>query len=89
MRGVLILIGVVVLLGIVAVATGFVNLSGDEGKLPEVSVQGGRAPSIDADVGRVDVGTKDTSVTVPKVEVGTTEEKVEVPTVDVKKANEE
>lgn len=89
MRGVLILLAVVVLAAIVGVYTGFINLSGDAGKLPEVSVNGGRAPEVKADVGSVDFGTKETSVTVPKVDVGTKEESVEVPTVRVKNANEE
>ena len=87
MRAALIALVIIVLLAIVAVATGFVNLSGDAGKLPEVSVQGGRAPSMDADVGKVVVGTKETSVDVPKVEVGTTKEKIDVPVVGVQKAD--
>ncbi len=87
MRAALIALVVIVLIGIVAVATGFVNLSGDAGKLPEVAVEGGRAPSLDADVGKVVVGTKETSVDVPKVEVGTTKESIDVPVVGVQKAD--
>lgn len=87
MRGILILLAVIVVGGILAVATGFVNLSGDAGQLPKVSVDGGRAPTVNADVGSIDVGTKETSVTVPKVEVGTTQESVAVPSVEVKKAD--
>lgn len=85
MRAALIALVIIVLLGIVAVATGFVNLSGDAGKLPEVSVQGGRAPSVDADVGKVVVGTKETTVDVPKVE--TKKETISVPVVGVQKAD--
>ena len=85
MRAVLIALVVIVLIAIVAVATGFVNLSGDAGKLPEVSVQGGRAPSVDADVGKVVVGTKETSVDVPKVT--TEKEKIDVPVIGVQKAD--
>jgi hypothetical protein len=87
MRAALIALVIIVLLAIVAVATGFVNLSGDAGALPKVAVEGGRAPSVDADVGKVVVGTKETSVDVPKVEVGTTKEKIDVPVVGVQKAN--
>lgn len=89
MRGLLILVAVVVVLGIVAVATGFINLSGREGEMPKVAVEGGQLPAVNADVGSVDVGTTSTTVDVPKVEVGTTEEQVKLPSVDVKKANEE
>lgn len=87
MRALLILVAVVVIAGIVGIMTGFINLSGKSGELPRVAVDGGRLPSVAADVGSVDVGTKNTSVSVPKVEVGTTEEKVALPTVDVKKAD--
>ncbi|SFS02987.1 hypothetical protein [Sphingomonas jatrophae] len=85
MRGVLIALVVVVLLGIAAVATGFVNLSGDAGKLPEVAVEGGKLPSVDADVGKVVVGTKETQVDVPKVT--TEKESIDVPVVGVQKAD--
>ena len=85
MRAALIALVVIVLIAIVAVATGFVNLSGDAGKLPTVAVEGGRAPSVDADVGKVVVGTKETSVDVPKVT--TTKETIDVPVVGVQKAN--
>ncbi|MDB5684407.1 MAG: hypothetical protein JWM38_1594 [Sphingomonas bacterium] len=87
MRGILILLAVVVVLGIAAVATGFVNLSGQSGALPEVAVEGGKLPSVDADVGKVVVGTKETSVDVPTVEVGTTKTEIDVPVVGVQKAN--
>jgi biopolymer transport protein ExbD len=79
---------IIVLLAIAAVATGFINLSGNSGELPKVAVQGGELPSVDADVGSVGVGSTSTTVEVPKVEVGTTSEKVELPTVEVKKAGE-
>ena len=87
MRVVLIALAVVVLLGIVAVATGFVNLSGSSGSLPKVAVSGGALPSVDADVGKVVVGTKETTVDVPKVEVGTTKTEIDVPVVGVQKAD--
>ena len=87
MRTGLIALAVIVLLAIVAVATGFVNLSGNAGELPKVAVQGGEMPSVDADVGKVVVGTKETSVDVPKVEVGTTKTEIDVPVVGVQKAD--
>jgi hypothetical protein len=87
MRTGLIALTVIVLLGIVAIATGFVNLSGKPGELPKVAVEGGALPSVDADVGKVVVGTKETSVDVPKVEVGTTKADIDVPVIGVKKAD--
>ena len=75
MRGLLALVAIVVLLLIVGVATGFLNFNQTkEARLPEVQVQGGQAPAFDANVGAVDVGTKN--------------ETIKVPTVDVKTANE-
>jgi hypothetical protein len=74
MRGILALVAIVVLLLIVGVATGFLNFSGQGGKLPDVQVEGGKLPDVDANVGAVDVGTKN--------------ETIEVPTVDVKRADE-
>ncbi len=87
MRGLLILLAVVVVLGIAAVATGFVNLSGHSGEMPKVAVSGGSLPSVDADVGKVVVGTKSESVDVPKVEVGTKKTSIDVPVVGVQKAD--
>ena len=74
MRGLLALVAIVVLLLIVAVATGFLDFSSKGGDLPAVKVEGGALPNVDANVGAVDVGTKN--------------ETIEVPTVDVKTANE-
>ena len=54
------------------IATGFIDLQKTQaGSLPEVSVKGGSLPKYEANVA--------------KVEVGTRHETVEVPTVDVKK----
>ena len=88
MRALLILIAVVVIAAIVGVMTGFINLSGQSGALPKVAVEGGKLPSVDADVGSVDVGTKNTSIEVPDVDISTKKEKVELPSVDVKKPGE-
>ena len=84
MRAVVTILAIVVVIAIIAVATGFVNLHGRAGELPTVKVEGGQAPAVKADVGSVDVGTKNTSVDVPKVE--TVKKKIEVPTVAVHKA---
>ena len=83
MRAIVVILAVIVVAAIVAIATGFVNLHGNSGALPNVSVSGGKLPTVKADVGSVDVGTTHTTVDVPKV--GTVKKEVAVPTVDVKK----
>ncbi|CAN5366920.1 hypothetical protein BH10PSE13_BH10PSE13_16280 [soil metagenome] len=80
------LVLVVVLIFGVAWAFGLVNLNQTrDASLPTVSVQGGQMPKFDADVAKVNVGTKTESVTVPKVNVGTTEKTIDVPSITVDK----
>ena len=86
MRPLITILAIVVLVAIVAVATGFVNLRGSSGALPKVAVQGGKLPTVDADVGSIDVGTKKNTVEVPKVSVDTKKTVIETPTVAVHKA---
>lgn len=70
MRGVLALVAIVVLLLIVGVATGFINIGQtQEAQLPKV--EGGQLPKFDADVGDIDVGTKNTTVEVPTIDIDT------------------
>lgn len=45
-----------------------------EGKLPEVEVQGGQVPKYDVDVGEVEVGTEKKEITVPTIDVQTPSE---------------
>jgi hypothetical protein len=87
MRALVSIFVIVVVVAIVAVATGFINLHGSAGELPRVAVEGGKAPSVAADVGSIDVGTKNAHVDVPKVDVATVTKTVAVPTVAVHKAN--
>ena len=84
MRAVITILAIVVIVAIIAVATGFVNLSGNSGSLPKVAVEGGKLPSVGADVGSIDLGTKNTTVDVPRVD--TVKKTVEVPTLSVEKA---
>jgi len=78
-----VLLIVVVVFGL-AWAFGLVNLNQTrEAKLPSVSVEGGQMPKFNADVAKVNVGTKNETVDVPTV--GTTRKNVEVPTVQVQK----
>ena len=41
----------------------------EEGKMPDVEVEGGKLPKYDVDTPDVDVGTKEKTVTVPDVDV--------------------
>ena len=71
MRPLLTIVAVVVLLLVIGIATGFINLTGRGGDLPEVKVEGGALPTVDADVGDVDVGTKNETIQVPTIDVDT------------------
>jgi hypothetical protein len=84
MRAIVTILAIVVVIGIIALATGFINLSGNAGQLPKVAVEGGKLPSVNADVGDVDLGTRNTTIDVP--EVDTKKKTVEVPTLSVEKA---
>jgi len=87
MRALVSIFVIVVVVAIVAVATGFINLHGSAGEMPRVAIEGGKAPSVAADVGSIDLGTKNSSVEVPKVDVGTVTKTVQTPTIAVRKAN--
>jgi len=84
MRAVVTILAIIVVIAIIAIATGFVNLHGSSGSLPTVKVEGGQATTVKADVGSVDVGTENKTVAVPKVD--TVDKTVKVPTVAVHKA---
>jgi hypothetical protein len=43
----------------------------EEGKMPDVDVEGGQVPKYDVDAGDVDVGTEKKEITVPTVDVDT------------------
>ncbi len=65
----IIIIVILVLFGL-AWATGIINFDQtQEGQLPEVNVEGGQLPKVDADVADVDVGTKNEVVEVPTIDV--------------------
>jgi hypothetical protein len=84
MRALVTILAIIVVIAIIAIATGFVNLHGNSGSLPTLKVEGGQAPTVQADVGSIDLGTRNTTVAVPKVD--TVDKKVKVPTVAVHKA---
>ncbi|MFW2850530.1 hypothetical protein ACM61V_01200 [Sphingomonas sp. TX0543] len=68
MRAVLVLLGVVALVALVGIMTGFINLDQTRtAQLPHL--EGGQAPAFKADVGKIDVGTEKKTIEVPKVSV--------------------
>jgi hypothetical protein len=70
MRTLLALLGLVVVIVVVLMALGFINIDQTRpGQMPSVSVQGGQAPKFRADMGSVDVGTRNETVQVPDVRV--------------------
>ena len=46
----------------------------EEGALPTVSIEGGNLPEYEAEVGDIDVGERDITVTVPTVDIESPEE---------------
>lgn len=46
----------------------------EEGALPTVSIEGGNLPEYEADVGDIEVGERDITVTVPTVDIESPEE---------------
>ena len=84
MRAIVTILAIIVVIAIIAVATGFVNFHGNSGSLPTVKVEGGQAPTVQANVGSIDVGTENKVVAVPKVD--TVDKQVAVPKIAVHKA---
>lgn len=65
----------VVLIAAVAFGVYMVDIDQtQEGSLPTVSIDGGEMPEYDAEVGDIEVGERDVTVTVPTVDVETPEE---------------
>lgn len=80
------IVGGIVAIVVIAAGVYMVDIDQtEEGSLPDVnvSVEGGNLPEVEATTGSVDVGTEETTVTVPDVEVTTEEKEVTVPTVNV------
>lgn len=75
-RTIAIIVLVVVLLALIAWATGLLDFRA-EGALetPKVEVSGGELPSVDVKTADVDVGTKEVTVEVPTVNVEKASEK--------------
>ena len=70
MRGILLLLVIVVLVGIAAIALGYVNVSKTrDGALPTIAIKGGQAPAFDVQTANVSVGTENHVVQTPVVNV--------------------
>jgi hypothetical protein len=86
MRFLLALIGLAAVVLIVLLSFGFLTLNGTPGSLPTVKVEGGSAPSVDANVAHVNFGSENKSVAIPTMT--TTNTTVSVPTITVSKPGE-
>ncbi|WP_293968291.1 hypothetical protein [Sphingomonas sp.] len=85
MRAIVSLLALVVILGIIGVATGFFKFSATPGEMPKIAVSGGSLPRVSADAGSISLGSRNEAVSVPEVKVATKQTSVEVPTVAVRK----
>jgi hypothetical protein len=84
MRAILAILGLAAVVVVVMASLGILNLNLQSGSLPEVKLEGGKAPAVQADVGEVGMGTTNKTIQVPTVVM---ENKViQVPTVEVEKA---
>jgi len=83
MRALLALVGIAAVVVAILVSLGLLTLKTSPGSLPSVSVNGGTAPSVDANLATVSVGTTNKTIEVPTVT--TTEKTITVPTVTMNK----
>lgn len=68
MRSFLVMLGIVALLVLAAMLTGFLRFDQTQpAQLPRL--EGGQAPKFNADVGRISIGTENKTVAVPDVRV--------------------
>ena len=86
MRAILAIVGLAAVVLVILMSLGMVNLNMRSGALPEVKLEGGKAPAVKADVGDVDMGYTNKTIQVPTVVMEN--KTVRVPTVEVEKARE-
>ena len=84
MRGILVLLGLLVLAAVVLMSLGMLNINWKSGSMPSVEfkMDGGKLPKVET--GTVELGTTNTTVVTPTVEMKNTV--VTLPTVVVKPA---
>lgn len=84
MRAILVLVGLAAIVLVVLMSFGMIHIEQTgSGSLPRI--EGGKAPEFKADVGRVDLGTSNTTVRVPTVQMKDTT--VKVPKLEVQQAS--
>lgn len=83
MRFLLALVGIAALVVVALVSLGMLQIGTKAGSLPTLSVNGGKAPEVTANMATVELGTTEKQVQVPTV--GTTTKTIEVPTLKVTK----
>lgn len=83
MRFLLALVGLAALVVVALVSLGLLKIDTKAGSLPSVSVNGGSAPTVTANMATVELGTTKKTVEVPTVT--TTTKTVELPTLRVNK----
>ncbi|ODP38686.1 hypothetical protein [Sphingomonas turrisvirgatae] len=86
MRAILAIIGLAVIVILAMAWLGMINLNLRSGALPEVKVEGGKAPAVQADVGKVDMGYTNKTIQVPTVVMEN--KTIQVPRVEVEKARQ-
>jgi hypothetical protein len=96
MRAILLILILATAALIAAFATGYVRISQTRrAEVPQVEASGGairasggQSPSFDVQTGSVEVGSKQTNVSVPKIEVKQDQRSVKVPVVEVRRPSE-
>ncbi|WP_353205673.1 hypothetical protein [Sphingomonas sp.] len=86
MRFLFALVGLAALVVVALVSLGMLKIDTKAGSLPTVSVNGGKAPKVTANMATVEFGTTNKTVEVPTV--GTTTKTIAVPTLKVTKPAE-
>lgn len=83
MRFLLALVGLAALVIVVMMSLGLMTLQTKPGSLPSISLNGGSAPQVNANVATVSLGVENKTIEVPTVT--TTEKTITVPTMHVNK----
>jgi|UniRef100_UPI0035CA7839 hypothetical protein len=83
MRFLLALVGLAALVVVALVSLGMLKIDSKAGSLPSVSVNGGKAPEVTANMATVEFGSATKNVEVPTVT--TTTKTISVPTIHVNK----
>ena len=86
MRILLALIGLAAVVVAILMSLGLMTLKTTPGSLPSISLNGGTAPSVNANLATVTMGTENKTIDVPTVT--TTQKTITVPTVTMNKPGE-